>query len=152
MKLSDIFSNYDTVRQEMREAVSGMTQEQLDWRTEMHPWSVGDILRHIVETEAWWVECVALGRDWCDEDEEPFREARTLDQIFEILDRYFDVTWKWLDSETSDDWDEKFYLIKEVGEKVSKRWLSWHVVEHQARHRGQVFMLMHMQGLEVPSV
>jgi len=31
-------------------------------------------------------------------------------------------------------------------------WLAWHVVEHQARHRGQIFMLLRMQGIEVPDV
>ena len=43
-------------------------------------------------------------------------------------------------------------MIYETIEKVSKRWLVWHVVEHQARHRGQIFMLMRMQGIEVPDV
>jgi uncharacterized damage-inducible protein DinB len=43
-------------------------------------------------------------------------------------------------------------MIYETIEKNSKRWLVWHVVEHQARHRGQIFMLMRMQGIEVPDV
>jgi hypothetical protein len=48
--------------------------------------------------------------------------------------------------------DELFYEAKEHDIKLSNRSLVWHVVEHQARHRGQIFMLMRMQGLEVPHV
>jgi hypothetical protein len=76
-----------------------------------------------------------------------------------LLSETFELTSRYLESEPLDDWDGVFYRVQgrdDKGEafdfKVSKRWLVWHVVEHQARHRGQIFMLLHMQGLEVPHV
>ena len=151
MKLAEIFSNYFTVRQELYQAIKDLTQEQLDWHSKNHPWSVADILRHIAAVEAWWIDGVVLNN--CKEPEAAeFDQATTLPQINTILEKYYQMFSDYLRDSDMDDWDEVFYHVKQVDEKVSKRWLVWHVVEHQARHRGQMHMLMTMQGVEVPRV
>ncbi len=151
MKLGDIFSNYFMVRGQLVETVKGLSQDQLDWTALNHPNSIGSLLLHIAETECWWVSCVALGRQ--DEvDEQKFSRGRPLEEILESLDSQHREFTEYLNSEDIDDWDEVFYEVKEHDFKLSKRALVWHVVEHQARHRGQIFMLMRMQGLEVPHV
>jgi uncharacterized damage-inducible protein DinB len=150
MKLIDVFSNYFTVRKEMVEAVKDLTQEQLDWTAPNHRNSIGHLLSHIAGTECWWIECVAGGN--YDEDGKRFDSARTREEILGLLDEQQQVMTEYLERETTDDWDKVFYEIKDRNEKVSKRWLIWHVVEHQARHRGQIFMLLRMQGLDVPDV
>ncbi|UCC43885.1 MAG: DinB family protein [Candidatus Zixiibacteriota bacterium] len=153
MNLADLFSNYFTVRAEMVQAVKSLSRDQLHWKTPGHPNSIGWLLAHIAETEYWWVIIVAerevslAQADWA-----PFRKELSIEGYISLLEQYEEVTRRWLEKRDDADWDRMFFEIPDRGEKVSLRWLAWHVVEHQARHRGQVFMLMRMQGLEVPHV
>ncbi len=150
MKLSDVFSNYYTIRKELLDGVRNLTQEQLDWSPPNHKNTIGYLLGHIAGCEHWWIEGVARGS--IDYQGDRFDNARELPEILDLLDEQFRVFSGWLARETTDDWDEVFYEVKGRDEKVSKRWLVWHVVEHQARHRGQIFMMLRMQGLDVPDV
>ena len=148
MNLADIFSNYFEVRDELVEAVKDLTLEQLTWCAKDHPNSIGWLLAHIAETECWWVECVVQGLY----DRPTKAEFEAFDSMPALLDKYRAVFEEYLKSESTDDWDDTTYEIKKYDEHVTKRWLAWHVVEHQARHRGQIFMLMRMLGLTVPHV
>ncbi|MBN1211269.1 MAG: DinB family protein [candidate division Zixibacteria bacterium] len=151
MKLAELFSNYYTVRKELLAAVADLTLSQLAWTAPGHPNSIGRLLVHIAETEYAWITIVALKKE-TEFDQSRFQNITTLPEILELLERYFDEFTRYLENETIDDWDRVFYEIPGEDEKVSKRWLVWHVVEHQARHRGQIFMLMRMQNLDVPYV
>ncbi|HPI32831.1 MAG TPA: DinB family protein [candidate division Zixibacteria bacterium] len=51
MKLAEIFSNYFTVRGELRKAVEGLTQAQFDWAPPRHTASIGRLLAHIADCE-----------------------------------------------------------------------------------------------------
>jgi len=153
MKLSDFFSNYFTVRAEMLDAVKNLTQEQLDWKPERHPNSIGKLLAHIAEAEYWWITLVAAQKEqYAKGCFDQFKEGRSLDANLALLESTFNDMRQYLESEGIEDWDEVFYDVLGRKEKASKRWLIWHVVEHQARHRGQIFMLMRMQELDVPDV
>ncbi len=151
MKLSQFFSNYFTVRAEMLKAVENLTQEQLDWIPANYKNSVGKLLSHIADCEFFWIREIAT-REFAEPDYSQFKNARTLPHIQALLEEQEDVFAAFMDREETGDWDTVFYEGKKAGEKFSKRWLVWHVVEHQARHRGQIFMLMSMQGLDVPDV
>ncbi len=151
MKLSQFFSNYFTVRAEMLSAVGSLSQEQLDWTPPHHKNSIGKLLSHIADCEYFWIREIAT-REISGPDYDQFDSARTLADKLALLKEQEDVFAAFMDREEIDDWDSVFYDGTEAGEKFSKRWLVWHVVEHQARHRGQIFMLMSMQGLEVPDV
>jgi uncharacterized damage-inducible protein DinB len=150
MKLAEFFSNYFTIRLELLEAVKELTPEQLDWKTDIHPNTIGRLLAHIAECEYYWIDVVARSIDGRG-DFERFEKAQQKADILALLDEGFESLSGYLQEEDIDDWDEVFYEV-EGEEKISKRWLVWHVVEHQARHRGQIFMLMRMQNLRVPNV
>jgi len=151
MKLLDLFSNYFTVRAELIAAVRNLTPEQMAFTAPNHPNSIGWLLVHIAETEYWWIADVALGQ--ADHSRyETFKPDMNLPDVLTLLDEMHELTRHYLDVTELEDWDTIFYPIPDRAEKVSARWLVWHVVEHQARHRGQVFMLLRMQGLDVPHV
>ena len=150
MQLAKFFSNYFTIRMELLEAVKELSQEQFDWKPENHPNCIGQLLAHIAECEYYWIDVVAR-RKIDSPDFERFEKARVKQEVLALLDEGFEILSDFLQSEDIDDWDEVFYQM-EGEEKVSKRWLVWHVIEHQARHRGQIFMLMRMQDLKVPHV
>lgn len=151
MNLADLFSNYFEVRDELVEAVKDLTPEQLVWQPKNHPNSIGWSLAHIAETECWWIQCVVQGL-YERPSKSEFEVFDSMPALLELLDKYRGVFEGYLKAESTDDWDDVSYLVKKYDKHVSKRWLAWHVVEHQARHRGQIFMLMRMQGLTVPHV
>lgn len=153
MNLADIFSNYFTVREELIRAVAGLSREQLDWTPAEHPASIGRLLAHIADCECYWIGEIA-GSIREKPDYTRFDAAQTRDELLDLLKEFEDLTAAYMADGSTDDWDQVFYPVVRDGnqEKVSRRWLIWHVVEHQARHRGQIFMLMRMQGLEVADV
>jgi len=153
MNLSELFSNYYTVRAEMVDAVRNLSQSQFDWRPPNHTHSIGILLAHIAESEYWWISIVAQKKSSpAEADFDRFEKARKPADILALLDEYLTETRTWLERERVEDWDDIFYDVEGRDKKVSKRWLIWHVVEHQARHRGQIFMIMRMQGIDVPNV
>ncbi|MDD3730870.1 MAG: DinB family protein [candidate division Zixibacteria bacterium] len=151
MKLAEIFSNYYTVRQELMAVVERLTPDQLAFTAPNHPNSIARLLVHIAETEYGWLDMVALKKETVF-DSSRFEKISALPEILKLLEYHFDEFSRYLENEDLNDWDRVFYALPESDVKVSKRWLVWHVVEHQARHRGQIFMLMRMQNLEVPNV
>ena len=153
MKLSEIFTNYYEVRAELMDAVKDLTRQQLYWTTPDYPASIGSLLAHIAETEYWWITVVAERKVTPEEaDFKRFEQQVEPETLLTWLDQYFGETKAYLERESLDDWDEVYYRIPGRDHKFTKKWLAWHVVEHQARHRGQIFMLMRMQGIDVPVV
>jgi uncharacterized damage-inducible protein DinB len=153
MKLADIFTNYARVRRELIEAIEGLTPQQLSWTTPDYPNSIGHLVAHIAEAEYWWIEVVAEGRaEQAKAETDRFEQIVDRAQLIEWLRYYGDETVDYLRREELGDWTDVTYTVEWRKEEITKRDLVWHVVEHQARHRGQIFMLMRMQGLEVPRV
>jgi uncharacterized damage-inducible protein DinB len=154
MKLADIFSNYFTVRKELMKAVEPLTQAQLDWMPPMHTATIGKLLAHIASCEVGWIGYFAT-RKYAEDAWERFEGALDKESVLRHLREAEELFTEYLVETDFEDWDEVFYSHTDENgsvEKLSRRWVVWHVVEHQARHRGQIFMLMRMQELEVPNV
>lgn len=154
MQLIDIFSNYAVVRQEMVQTVRSLKQEHLDWTMPHHPATIGKLLAHIALCEHFWMD-IAVGKLAEHPDVEVFESAHDLPTLLNLLDAQARKVIAYLETESCEDWDEVFYSYVHPGgerESWSKRFVTWRVVEHQARHRGQIFMIMRMQELEVPNV
>lgn len=153
MNLADIFSNYFEVRQELVSTVTGLTQEQFDWVPLGHSNTIGGLLAHISETEFWWIRVVARREiDYESADFSAYERASRLVEIMSLLEDSLSFTKTWLQDCLLKDWDSVEYDVPGHDRTVSMRWLAWHVVEHQARHRGQIFMMMRTQSLDVPNV
>ena len=153
MKLIELFPNYFVVRQELMELACRLSQEQLDWTPPNHKSSIGRLLGHIAETEYWWISILALEKEkYSEEVFERFEQARTLKQLVPLLEETLGDFTDFLRNEDVEDWDQIHYDYPQDKIHVTKQWLVWHVVEHQARHRGQILMLARMQGLEFDDV
>jgi uncharacterized damage-inducible protein DinB len=154
MKLSEFFSNFFDVRKQLIDMTKNLTQEQLDWSPPGHPAKIGKLLAHIADCEYFWVAQVATGKD-PEPDFTRFDNASTWDEIKPLLDETFDIMKEYLESEDIENWQTvKYDFTDKKGKNhhFTKEWLIWHVVEHQARHRGQIMMMMRTQGLDVPDV
>ena len=149
MKLSEIFSDWERIRREMIEGVSSLTQDQLDWIPEGGKSSIADLLRHISEAELWWLGQVVLGKTRY-RDLTP-QMAPEITSIVNELQESHKFVLEALEINTVDDWNKKKYSPRPE-EVLSLKDIAWHTIEHEMRHRGQIFMLMRLQGIKPPNV
>ena len=126
-----------------------LTQAHLDWLPPGGKNSIGDLLRHISETEIWWIHHVVLkNADYHDLTREM---APDIDSILTELEKSHKYVLEVLESKTIDHFDE-IYTIPDFKETFSLYWILWHTIEHEMRHRGQIFMMMRLQGIAPPNV
>ena len=147
IKLYSLFSDWESIRQEMIDGVSDLKKDQLNYIPPGGLNSIAGLLRHIAETENWWVGDVILGIPYKDITRE---DAPGIRQILACLEKSHEQVVHVLKAATTDTWD-KVYKIPQ-GHSFTLRWIVWHLFEHECRHRGQIFMLMRLQDIEPPNV
>jgi uncharacterized damage-inducible protein DinB len=49
-------------------------------------------------------------------------------------------------------WDLDSGFEAPWGAEVTLRWVIWHVLEHEIHHRGEIYLMLGMMGLEAPDV
>jgi uncharacterized damage-inducible protein DinB len=37
-------------------------------------------------------------------------------------------------------------------ETIPLRWIVWHVLEHEVHHRGEIYLMLGLMGMEAPDV
>ena len=148
-----MFPYWRDLRETILEAVRGLTEEQLDWRPPGVKRSIRDILIHIAGAERGWILGAAAGREERFEDAEAgFRDP--IDEILAELERVHSETERLLDEISVNDLIIRRCRLRhrQDSPEFSLRWVFYHVIEHEAHHRGQIFMTMRMQGLTPPEV
>ena len=154
-------SGMDEVREQLREAVSGMSTEDIGRCAVPGAHSVGALVLHIGEAEWWWMQCVVSNHKLTDEDtrapcwdilKEPDRvadngysaefclreAARIRAQTREVLAGFVD-----------DDLDRVFTFERDGNTyDLNLRWILHHLIDHEAQHKGQILMLKRLLGLK----
>ena len=149
MKLSELFADWQRIRKEMIGAVKSLTQEQLDWKPEGGLHSIADLLRHISETELGWLGDFILNKIEY-RDLTP-QMAPDIDSILDGLEKSHTYVLDVLQLENIDSLGKK-YKHPDTDEVLTLKDVIFHTFEHEARHRGQIFMLMRLQGIAPPNV
>jgi len=111
--------------------------------------SIGDLLRHLAVTERWLFVEVACGR--------PARYlshgaelASTLPQMLAMLQQCHSDSVALLQAMTHDDWRNRVTVPGGATIEASK-WLRA-MVEHEAHHRGQLYLLLRLCNIPTPPV
>ena len=143
------------VREQLADAVKDLSNEEISAKVSPSFHSIGQLILHISEAEWWWLKCVAAEKDL--DEEEAKREAfwdilleedfagRNFSAQFcieaanKVREKCFEVLKKFSD----DDLDKIFGFDRKDGERmeVSLRWILHHLIDHEAQHKGQIFMI-----------
>lgn len=138
-------------------AIAPLTAAQLELRAAPNLRSIGDIATHLVGARARWLhmglgegdeEIAAIG-GW----DRPGAPARTAAELVAGLE----ATWQVLQSGLSR-WTEADLAYKfegtEDGEdySLSRRWVIWHLIEHDLHHGGEISFSLGMHGLAAPDL
>jgi uncharacterized damage-inducible protein DinB len=154
-------SGMDEVREQLREAVTGMSVEQIGRRVVPGAHSIGALGLHIGEAEWWWIQCNVAGHKLTDEDRNsPYWDVLENPEGFasrgysaefclQEIDRIREQTRGTLATLGDDDL-ERIFSFERRGKthEQSLRWILHHLIDHEAQHKGQILMLKRLGGLE----
>ncbi len=150
MNTMEVFSHWRVVRQGLIEALDELADVQLDFVPREGLWSLSTVARHIANAEEGWFR-YAVTRQHAEWPGEYTAQAYpTVDAVGELLAEVHARTEAFL--ETVD--------VSELGQVVDLPWdeeltlrqIIWHVIEHEACHRGEITLMLGLMGLKTPDV
>jgi uncharacterized damage-inducible protein DinB len=150
MQTRDLYLRYwPYVREGLFQALDQLTDEQLDFTPREGLWSLGEIACHIAEAEEGWFRHVVTGElgDW---PKYRLEDYASVAAVKTLLDEVHGRTVAYLESLDEAGLDQ--VIEASWGGKFSLRWIFWHVLEHEVHHRGEIFLLLGLLGMEAPDV
>jgi uncharacterized damage-inducible protein DinB len=155
MNADQLFGHWDAVRQGLLQALDQLTNEQLQFTPRPELRTIGAVACHIASAEnGWFGHCV-----WRETAEWPadFSEAEyaSVAAINDLLGRVHDRTKAYLaaipaDAPSPAGVDQA--IVLPWGPQVPLRWVVWHVLEHEIHHRGEIYLMLGLLGMEAPDV
>ena len=149
MNAAQLFGHWRTIRRGLFAALDLLDDEQLTFTPREGLWSLGTVAVHIAEAEEGWFGYVVTRElekwpDWS------LQDYVTVAAVKALLAEVHDRTWAYLETQDESDldriidapWDEQFPL----------RWVIWHVLEHETSHRGEIYLMLGLMGMEAPDV
>ena len=151
MDASRLFGHWADVRKGLYQALDLLTVEQLAFRPRPGLWSLHETVCHIAGTEASWFRVYVTHElaDWKETDYQPGDYPTQADLkalLSEIHARIETIYLPDRDARLS----EK--VILPWGPEVSHEWVVWHVLEHEIHHRGEIYLMLGLMGIEAPDV
>lgn len=152
----------DEVREQVRAAVTGMSDEHVGRRVVPGAHSIGALVMHIGEAEWWWIQCNIAGHELTAEDRgAPYWDALkdpdgfagkgySAEFCLQQIDMIREQTRTTLASLGDDDL-ERIVSYERRGKiyQQSLRWILHHLIDHEAQHKGQILMLKRLLGMKI---
>lgn len=157
--LSLALAAMNEVREQLSQAVSELSDEQLARRAVEGAHSIGALVLHIGEAEWWWMNCIVQGHKLTREDfRQPFWDVLkepegfasknySADFCLSVIDDVRRQTHDFLAKLNDDDLEKTYSHTR--GDKqmeASLRWILHNLVDHEAQHKGQILMLKRLLG------
>ena len=149
MNAAELFSHWKYVRQGLYEALDLLTDEQLAFVPGEGLWSLGTVACHIANAEDGWFRYIAAGEleDWPPMEPEQYPSVAAIKSLLEETHAY---TMAFLEGLYVADLERKVTTF--WGAELSIRWIIWHVLEHEIHHRGEIYLMLGLMGMEAPDV
>jgi uncharacterized damage-inducible protein DinB len=143
------FGHWKTVRGGLLKALDLLIDEQLDFVPGEGLWSLGKVARHIAEAEEGWFRYIVTGElaEWPEFSD---KATPTVEAVVGLLTDVHNHTQAYLS--TVDVADLERIIDMPWEERIPLRWIVWHVLEHEIHHRGEIFLMLGLMGMEAPEV
>jgi uncharacterized damage-inducible protein DinB len=146
MNALDVFNHWREVRRRLLGMVDQISEDHLTFTPREGLWDIGYVLRHIATSEDGWFR-YAVQREISEWPAVPPAEAYpTVESIRELLDEVHARTRDYLATVDVSELDTPLALP--WGAQTTRRWVIWHVIEHEIHHRGELSLMMGLLGLE----
>lgn len=151
----------DDIRKVTLSGIEHLTKEQLYNPPADGEYPIGSYLMHLAECEVFWLEVLSQTEQpadlkkkcfynkWFDPSEtpEPPGNPMELSEYVDILNQTSDNLKEYLSAMKDEELEEMVSIQGSTsGNKFSKKWIIYHLIEHEAHHRGQMFMLIRKAG------
>ncbi|MGZ3581414.1 MAG: DinB family protein [Ktedonobacterales bacterium] len=152
-----VYDGWPTYQQQIVEAIAPLTDEQLAVRAAPHLRTIEEIATHLIRVRvSWFHDVLNVGGDdftefgdW-DRSDMPRRSAGELVRGLEstwrtiagVLNRW-DVTV--LEDVLRGSWHGEPY-------EMTRRWVIWHVMEHDLHHGGEISLTLGIHRLKAPDI
>jgi uncharacterized damage-inducible protein DinB len=151
----------EDVRKETLKGVEHLSKEQLFKVPVNSEFPIGAYLMHLCECDISWLEIISgkeqseelKKRSYFDKWFDPYGESGAPEdplEISEYLETLAITRKNFLDYVSSlkdSDLEEKVIMKRKSGDiEFTKKWIIYHILEHEAHTRGQMFMLIRIAG------
>ncbi len=151
----------EDVRNETLKGVCTMSKDQLFAPPVEGEYPIGAYLMHLCECDIHWLEVISgtTVRDelkaecyfdkWFDSSGEPSppESAPEVETYASLMNRTRTMFLNYLSTLSDNDLESKVIMKSRKGDiEISRKWIIYHIIEHEAHHRGQMFMLIRMAG------
>jgi uncharacterized damage-inducible protein DinB len=144
----ELFRHWTDVRMGLSEALDKLTDLQLDFSPREGLWSLRETVVHLANTEDGWLRYYSANR-W---HENTFQAADypTIASLKTLLAEQHAVT----EGQFANDPDSVLAQVRPLpwGKQATMSWVVWHVVEHEIHHRGEIYLMLGLMGIEAPDV
>jgi uncharacterized damage-inducible protein DinB len=149
MNAAERFGHWRTVRQGLVDALDLLDNEQLSFTPREGLWPLGTVAVHIAEAEEGWFRYVVTGEleEWPDYSPDDYA---TVPALKVLLVDVHSRTLAYL--ETLDDGDLEQSIEAPWGGRFPLSWVIWHVLEHEISHRGEIYLMLGLMGMEAPDI
>ena len=151
----------EDIRNVTLSGVKHLTKDQLFTPPVINEFSIGSYLMHLAEADIGWYETIS-GKKVSDElkrrsyyncwfdsgsDFYPPKEPLEYDEYFKTIEETRKIFLDYVSSLCDSDLNENVITKRRNGDVIiSKKWIIYHIIEHEAHTRGQMFMLIRMAG------
>jgi len=152
----------DDVRKVTLSGIKDISKEQLFEKPLGNEFPIGSYLMHLAECEIFWLEVLSgitqpedlKKRSYYDVWYDAFKDASPplfaieISEYHEVMNEARKNLLDYMATMKDSELDEMVTFKSGSGERTfSKKWIIYHLIEHEAHHRGQMFMLMRMAGM-----
>jgi len=155
--LNELYAGWQHYQSHLIEALTPLTPDQLALQAAPHLRAIGTLAAHIVGARARWF------KNFLNEGGDdllpltmyggPDQPVPTAAELVSSLQVTWAVIAAALDRWSADDLAESFTRTR-YGETatLSRRWVVWHLIEHDLHHGGELFFTLGMHGLPTPDI
>ena len=151
MDARSLFGHWSDVRQGLYQALDMLSTDQLAFMPRQGLWSLHETICHIAGGEDSWFRCYVT-REVSSWEEASYQPAdyptpaalkALLLQVHQRVEAMY-----------ASDADARLAQLVTLpwGPTVSHEWVVWHILEHEIHHRGEVYLMLGLLGMEAPDV
>jgi len=146
----EFFGHWDEVRRGLFEALDKLSDDQLHFSPREGLRSLGAVACHIANAEEGWFR-YAITRELAEWPAEyTVADYPTVESVKNLLAEVHSRTDSYLAGLNIEDMSRR--IEAPWGESFLLGWIIWHVLEHEIHHRGEIFLMLGLLGMEAPDV
>lgn len=146
MQPQEFFAHWRGVRADLIRTIEAFNEEELDHVPFEGGWPVGDIMLHIADTEAGWIQYGVTQEIEAWPDFDRLHDYPNKQAIRGALEEVHARTEEFLSRLSAADLETT--VTTPWGKEHSLLWILWHVIEHEIHHRGELSLILGYLGRE----